>query len=39
MPIYFANLTFYCGGGGCGTGVGGWGTVEGELSGGLFFAF
>lgn len=39
MPIYFANLSFYCGTGGCGTGVGGWGTIEGELSGGLFFAF
>lgn len=39
LPIYFANLTFYCGGGGCGTGVGGSGTIEGELSGGLFFAF
>lgn len=39
MPIYFANLSFYCSTGGCGTGVGGWGTVEGELSGGLFFAF
>lgn len=39
LPIYFANLTFYCGGGGCGTGAGGSGTLEGELSGGLFFAF
>lgn len=39
MPIYFANLTIFCGGGGCGTGVGGSGTIEGEVSGGLFFAF
>ncbi len=39
MPLYFANLTFYCSTGGCGTGAGAWGTIEGELSGGLFFAF
>ncbi|RPI69697.1 MAG: hypothetical protein EHM43_00825 [Ignavibacteriae bacterium] len=39
LPIYFANLTIFCGGGGCGTGVGGSGTIEGEVSGGLFFAF
>jgi hypothetical protein len=39
LPIFFGSLGFYCGGGGCGAGVGGSGTVEGELSGGLFLAF
>ncbi|MBI2794819.1 MAG: hypothetical protein HYX66_09260 [Ignavibacteria bacterium] len=36
LPIYFGSLAFYCSGGGCGTGVSGTGTLEGELSGGLF---
>ena len=39
LPIFFGSLGFYCGGGGCGAGVGGSGTVEGELSGGVFLAF
>ena len=36
LPIFFGSIGFYCGGGGCGSGVSGTGTVEGELSGGLF---
>jgi len=36
LPIYFGGLSFYCGTGGCGSGISGTGTVEGELSGGLF---
>ena len=39
LPIFWGSLGFYCGGGGCGVGAGGTGTVEGELSGGLFLAF
>lgn len=39
LPIFFGSVGFYCGGGGCGAGVGGSGTVEGELSGGLFLSF
>lgn len=39
LPIFFGSLGFYCGTGGCGAGVGGSGTVEGELSGGLFLSF
>ena len=39
LPIFFGSIGFYCGGGGCGTGVSGSGTVEGELSGGLFLSF
>ncbi len=39
LPIFWGSVGFYCGGGGCGTGIGGSGTVEGELSGGLFLAF
>ena len=38
LPIFWGSVGFYCGGG-CGVGVGGTGTVEGELSGGLFLAF
>ena len=39
LPIFFGSVGFYCGGGGCGAGVGGSGTIEGELSGGVFVAF
>ena len=39
LPIFWGSVGFYCGGGGCGAGVGGTGTVEGELSGGLFLSF
>jgi len=39
LPIFWGSLGFYCGTGGCGAGAGGTGTVEGELSGGLFLAF
>lgn len=39
LPIFWGSLGFYCGTGGCGAGAGGTGTVEGELSGGLFLSF
>jgi len=39
LPIFFGSMGFYCGTGGCGAGVGGSGTVEGELSTGLFVGF
>jgi hypothetical protein len=39
MPIFWGSLGFFCGSGGCSAGAGGSGTVEGELSGGLFFSF
>lgn len=39
LPIFFGSMGFYCGTGGCGAGVGGSGTVEAELSTGIFLAF
>ncbi len=39
MPLFWGSLGFFCGTGGCSAGAGGSGTVEGELSGGLFFSF
>ncbi len=30
---------FWCGNGGCGTSIGGYGTLQGSFNGGLFIAF
>lgn len=39
MPIYFSGLNFWCGTGGCSTGIGtGSAILQGELSAGLFIS-